>query len=550
MAAGLAQPAQRQHHRSSSSSSRPGTRTRTTIRRRWAEEDDLAQGEWTQDDTPFDEHRWHDALETYRPFLPYSELGTVLDAQPEDLYEALHRLLGLEAITEAQQSLAEHRKRLAEIVARPYDRRERVRAELAASPDERARRAAELLGSDSPDLDAIADLALGADVGSGTNLLHQLVDLALPPDDEIERCREKLDLALGAVTVVATENAQDSLRCSEILRLAIQLQESGGNQSCPVCDLGRLDGLWHAKAKERAEHLAKAAAELAEAADRLDMAVAATRALCQPAPDVLREAQGMLDATSVLQAWQAWEDCVAIDDPVRLRSELFDRYAELVAAVDQLKSVAREQIDRRDLVWRPMAIALFEWHSQAQQALADAEVLADVTEAENWIRKTAATLRSERIAPFAKESQRIWQRLRQQSNVDLGAVRLGGDAQRRAGRLGRRRVELGAGGDEPGRAALAGTRVVPAARDGRREPVPVRGDRRPGAGDGPVQGGRSGAGARRRRAHPPGRGLHARRTAGGGAAPVAAERRPCGRSAAARNPLCGCGCPTTRSAGA
>jgi len=67
---------------------------------------------------------------------------------------------------------------------------------------------------------------------------------------------------------------------------------------------------------------------------------------------------------------------------------------------------------------------LFEWHSQAQQALADAEVLADVTEAENWIRKTAATLRSERIAPFAKESQRIWQRLRQQSNIDLGTVRL------------------------------------------------------------------------------------------------------------------------------
>ncbi|NKE63344.1 AAA family ATPase, partial [Lentzea sp. PSKA42] len=246
-----------------------GLADRTTIQRRWAAEDDLTQGEWTQDDEPFDGRKWHDALETYRPFLPYSELGTVLDAQPEDLYEALHRLLGLEAITEAQQLLAEHRKRLAEIVARPYDRRERVRAELAASPDERARRAAELLGSDSPDLDAIADLALGADVGNGTNLLHQIVDLTLPPDDEIDRCRETLDLALGAVTVVATDNAQDSLRCSEILRLAIQLQESGGNQTCPVCDLGRLDGLWLGKAKERAEHLAKAAAELHDAADRL-----------------------------------------------------------------------------------------------------------------------------------------------------------------------------------------------------------------------------------------------------------------------------------------
>ncbi|WP_346136013.1 AAA family ATPase [Lentzea roselyniae] len=422
-----------------------GQADRTTIRRCWAEDEDLAQGEWTQDDEPFDGRRWHDALETYRPFLPYSELGTVLDAQPEDLYEAMHRLLGLEAITEAQQSLAEHRKRLAEIVARPYDRRERVRAELAASQDERARRAAALLGSDSPDLDAIADLALGADVGSGTNLLHQIVALPLPPDDEIERCRETLDLALGAVTVVATDNAQDSLRCSEILRLAIQLQESGGNQACPVCDLGRLDGLWLAKARERAEHLSRAAAELHEAADRLDVAVAATRALCQPAPDVLLEAQGILDTTAALQAWQAWDDCVAIDDPVRLRHEFFDRHAELEAAVEAVKAVAREQIDRRDLVWRPMAIALFEWHSQAQQALADADVLADVTEAENWIRKTAATLRAERIAPFAKESQRIWQRLRQQSNVDLGAVRLGGT----------RNVELDVSVDGVSNSALA-----------------------------------------------------------------------------------------------
>ncbi|WP_218133919.1 AAA family ATPase [Lentzea fradiae] len=422
--------------------SRPG---RTTIRRSWSPEEDLAQGAWTQDGEPFDDRRWHDALETYRPFLPYSELGTVLDAQPEDLYEAMHRFLGLEAITEAQQSLAEHRKRLADVVARPYDRRERVRAELAASPDERARHAAELLGSDSPDLDAIADLALGADVGGGTGPLHQVVDLALPPADEVDRCRENLDLALGAVSVVATANAQDSLRSSEILRLAIQLRESGGATTCPVCDLGRLDGMWLAKARHRADHLAKAAAELHEAADRLDVAVAAARALCQPVPDVLRETGGVLDTTAVLQAWQAWEDCAAIDDPVRLREELFGRHAELVAAVEQLKSVAREQIDRRDLVWRPMALALFEWHSQAQQALADAEVLADVTEAENWIRKAAATLRSERIAPFAKESQRIWHRLRQQSNVDLGAVRLGGT----------RNVELDVSVDGVSNSALA-----------------------------------------------------------------------------------------------
>lgn len=425
---------------------RAGSSEASTIRRRWAASDDLGGGTWTEEDEPFTEERWRDSLETYRPFLPYSELGTVLDAQADELYEALHRLLGLEAITEAQNVLAGHRKRLAEVVARPYDRKERVRAELAASSDERARHAAELLGQDVPDLDAIADLALGADVGGGgMPLLHQVVDIQLPSDDELERCRENLDLALSAVTVVATENAQDSLRCSEILRLAMQLHESGGNQECPVCSLGRLDGLWHAKAAERADSLAKAAAELHEAADRLDVAVAAARALCQPPPDALVEAGGVLDTSGAYNAWQAWQDCAAIDDPVRLRHELFERYAELVDAVDALRGVAQDQLDRRDLVWRPMALALFEWHSQAQQALADSDVLGDVTEAENWIRKTATTLRSERIAPFAKESQRIWQRLRQQSNIDLGSVRLGGT----------RHVELDVSVDGVANSALA-----------------------------------------------------------------------------------------------
>ncbi|GLZ32434.1 hypothetical protein Lesp02_46220 [Lentzea sp. NBRC 105346] len=425
---------------------RAGASEATTVQRVWHADEPLSGGTWTEEGAPFDETRWRDALETYRPFLPYSELGTVLDAQPDELYEALHRLLGLEAITEAQNLLADHRKRLAEVVARPFDRKERVRAELAASSDERARHAAQLLGQDIPDLDAIADLALGADVGGGgMPLLHHVIDIQLPGEDEVERCRENLDAALGAVTVVATDNAQDSLRCSEILRLAMQLHESGGNAQCPVCDLGRLDGLWHAKAAERADRLATAAAELHTAADRLDVAVAATRALCQPPPDALAQASGVLDTSAVLNAWIAWQDCAAIDDPVRLRSELFDRYAELVVALDALRAVAQEQIDRRDLVWRPMAMALFEWHSQAQQALADLEVLGDVTEAENWIRKTAATLRAERIAPFAKESQRIWQRLRQQSNVDLGSVRLGNT----------RQVELDVSVDGIGNSALA-----------------------------------------------------------------------------------------------
>ncbi|MEE3922113.1 hypothetical protein V2I01_38920 [Micromonospora sp. BRA006-A] len=39
-----------------------------------------------------------------------------------------------------------------------------------------------------------------------------------------------------------------------------------------------------------------------------------------------------------------------------------------------------------------------------------------------WLKTTGAQLRNQRVAPFAEHSQRIWERLRQESNVELGAM--------------------------------------------------------------------------------------------------------------------------------
>ena len=48
------------------------------------------------------------------------------------------------------------------------------------------------------------------------------------------------------------------------------------------------------------------------------------------------------------------------------------------------------------------------------------------TEALKWLQDNAATLRNERIAPLADKAREIWAALRQESNVDLGAIRLVG----------------------------------------------------------------------------------------------------------------------------
>ena len=42
-----------------------------------------------------------DALVTFRPFLSYNELGSLLDEGPSKLYDALSSILGLEDLVEA-----------------------------------------------------------------------------------------------------------------------------------------------------------------------------------------------------------------------------------------------------------------------------------------------------------------------------------------------------------------------------------------------------------------------------------------------------------------
>ena len=55
--------------------------------------------------------------------------------------------------------------------------------------------------------------------------------------------------------------------------------------------------------------------------------------------------------------------------------------------------------------------------------------------AETWLKGATDDIRNERLAPVAEQARVIWRMLRQESNVDLGAIRLAGSATQR-------RVEL------------------------------------------------------------------------------------------------------------
>jgi hypothetical protein len=71
------------------------------------------------------------------------------------------------------------------------------------------------------------------------------------------------------------------------------------------------------------------------------------------------------------------------------------------------------------------------WHLAARNAARGAVDLARIKPAEAWLKKAAAGIRDDRFGPIAEKAARIWERLRQQSHVELGRIQLTGDGTRR-----------------------------------------------------------------------------------------------------------------------
>src|SRR6266568_1123946 len=78
---------------------------------------------------------------------------------------------------------------------------------------------------------------------------------------------------------------------------------------------------------------------------------------------------------------------------------------------------------------------LAEWLGPARQAQRGLESVPALKAAEKWMKQTSADLRNQRFEPIAEEAQRIWELLRQQSNVELARPELEGTGNRRRVKL-------------------------------------------------------------------------------------------------------------------
>ena len=240
-----------------------GERGACTVACEWPEGADLeAATSWAQvkakPRTPKDALGWKDALESHRPFLSYNELGSMLDEGPSKLYDALAKVLGLDALVDAQNALQQARSARDKAVKDADQDRKTILARLDEVTDERAARVKEALGKKDWGLDEVEAVLAGSpttgDKDGTTDLLKRLAVLQPPDPNAVADAVQALRDADQRQTAAAQTVAGKSDDLASLLDHALRFHEAHGDGPCPVCGREKaLDSDWHqAKAQEAA----------------------------------------------------------------------------------------------------------------------------------------------------------------------------------------------------------------------------------------------------------------------------------------------------------
>jgi recombinational DNA repair ATPase RecF len=377
--------------------------------------------------------RWDVGLALYRPFLPYSELGAMIDEGPSALHDALAAVLGLDQLADAAK-----RCKVARLV------RERAWKQAAADggalardlrtlDDERAERAATELEAKSPSFEVLEELAVGSDAPDRSlDLLRQLAGLRGPDLDAVRRAAGALDEALAAAADhVGTDAARD-LEVADLLAAARQHHGAHGDVDCPVCGSGALDATWAADAARREDELRAAAAAVRQADASVRSAERAVRELTGPAPGVLERGGAVgVDVTSALDVYARWAAIPHELEPKQRATALRTVADELVAALADVREQAAALVREREDAWRPAALRLARWLDTARPARAGTAAVADLKAAERALGDVLDELRAERWRPIADAARQTWEALRHRSNVSVDEVALAGSGVRR-----------------------------------------------------------------------------------------------------------------------
>ncbi|WP_240970078.1 AAA family ATPase [Actinacidiphila epipremni] len=366
---------------------------------------------------------WERPLADYRPFLPYSDLDRMISGKPSEMYDTVARILGLGRLTAAADLLKAQEKALAAPGKAAADELPSLVAALDDSGDPRATTAlAALTGPGAPDLEALTALVDGLPAADDAHLRRLRTAAALNGPDlaRVGTAVDRLREALAVLDDVRATGAEDAHQQAELLAKALDhARRHRDDPTCPVCGSDRpLDDEWAEQAAARIDALRHEASAAEKARQGLRDAEHAVRDLIAPAPEQLPAA--------LADPWARWAACRRITGAEQLAAAAEDAAVVLADACDAVRKEAARELAALDEAWRGCVVRLAGWLGHARDAAAAEPRLREIRAAIKWLRAAAGELRQERLRPFADHSQRIWEELRQQSDVELGDVRLTG----------------------------------------------------------------------------------------------------------------------------
>jgi recombinational DNA repair ATPase RecF len=381
---------------------------------------------------------WRDALVTYRPFLSHSELEAFLSG-PSHLYDLLSSVLGLEDLVAAEKRLSAARKDLEGRLTGVSRDLPALLDRLAGADDERAAACRLALTGTRPDTEralAIATGGPGVAAAGDVDRLRLLSLLAVPSIDEISGVVTALRHAAEEVAIAASSEAGQSLALAGLLDSALAHYHVHGAGDCPVCGrTGALDEDWRTRTEAAVALLREQAAAAQKAQLEADAAKARARELLLPVPAVLiGPTVGAADPQPARAAWDEWAkrpDEGGTDGLRKLADHLEHAFPALYGTVADLVSATARELQSREDRWAPVAADVAAWCARAKAAEAGARPVRSLKVAVSWLKNATDDIRNARLAPLGDQARSIWAMLRQESNVDLGAIRLSGSGTRR-----------------------------------------------------------------------------------------------------------------------
>jgi len=425
-----------------------GVAGKTRISRSWAAGADLQADEaWVQlagrPRQALSTLAWTGALTTFRPFLSYNELGSMLEEGPSALFDTLSLVLGLEELTTAEALLSKTRLDLDKAQKAAAGTAKVLQARLEdIRDDDRARAAKAALAStpwDLAALEALVSAPSDVDQSLETSVLRRLAALEAPDLDAISDAAADLRRCADRAAAVAGSDAGRARDLSRLLTAALDHHRAhdSSSETCPVCGTpGALGGTWTKETEAQIERLTAEATEADAAHRSLQAARETARRLLAPVSLVLDEAPVTgIDAGELIAAWSAFAGgpnaLAGIHDDEALATHLEDTALPLTEAALAIRRQAAEELDRRNDRWRPVATEFAAWVANAAPLVGARSRLNDIKAAEEWVKQAAVGIRTERFQPIAGRSQALWGLLRQQSNVDIAGIELEGTKTRR-----------------------------------------------------------------------------------------------------------------------